>query len=295
MEMHRREFLKESAFAAGALSVLGLRARAATPGAALAKAKIRIGGCDWSLRKEGDPASFAAAKEAGLDGVEVSCGKGESRLPISDPERRNRFLAEARKHALAIPSTCLEILHRDGLKSHPKAAGWVLEAIEPTRALGARVILLPFFGRQSINERAEQKAAAERLKPIAPVAEKAGMVLGLENTISAEDNAWILDQVGSKAVRVYYDVGNSSARGFDIYKEIPWLGKDRICQIHLKDRNHLLAKGEIDFPRAVEAILKSGFEGWAVLETAVLTNVKDDFSANAEYVRKLFENPARKF
>ena len=30
-------------------------------------------------------------------------------------------------------------------------------------------------------------------------------------------------------------MGNSTDAGFDVVKEIRWLGKDRICQIHLKD------------------------------------------------------------
>jgi L-ribulose-5-phosphate 3-epimerase len=294
MRIPRRQFLKESSFSAAVLTVLGCRTSQA-PREALAGAgvPIRIGGCDWSLRKEGDPGSFAAAKQAGLDGVEVSCGKGKDRLPISDPAKQAAYLAEAQKQGLPIPSTCLEILHRDGLKSHPDGPRWVEEAIGPTRALGARVILLPFFGDRSITLRSEQKAVAERLKAIAPMAEKAGVVLGLEDTISAQDNGWILGQIGSPAVKVYYDVGNSFSNKFNVYEELPWLGKDRIAQIHLKDRDQLLGKGQIDFPRFVESILKSGFEGWAMLETAVVHSVKEDFAANAAYVRGLLSRKGR--
>jgi sugar phosphate isomerase/epimerase len=116
------------------------------------------------------------------------------------------------------------------------------------------------------------------------------VVLGLENTISAEDNVWILDQVGSKAVSVYYDCGNSFNHKYDIYKEIVWLGKDRICQLHIKDNPHFLGKGLIDVPKFIEAVLKSGFEGWAMLETDCPTKVvKDDFIANATFVRKLLK------
>jgi sugar phosphate isomerase/epimerase len=292
MKVPRRQFLKESAFGAAVLCVLGSRSPAPARALARAGARIRIGGCDWSLGKEGDPGAFSVARAAGLDGVEVSCGKGKDRLPLSDPEKQKRLLAEAAKNELPIPSTCLEILHRDGLKSHPEAVHWVEEAIPATKALGARVILLPFFGPRAINERSEQKAVAERLKPLAPLAEKAGVVLGLENTISARDNAWILEQVGSQAVKVYYDVGNSFGK-FDVYEEVPWLGKDRIAQIHLKDSRKLLGEGKIDFPRFVESILKSGFEGWAMLESAVVTTVEADFSRNARYVRGLLEKTAR--
>jgi len=293
MQIRRRDFLKDSVFGAAALTVLGLRPGAASARMALKDARIKVGGCDWSLRQEGKLGSFAVAKKAGLDGVEVSCGKGEDKLPISDAAFQKALLEEAKKHDLPIPSTCLEILHRDALKDHPRAPRWVEEAIGPTHALGARVILLPFFGPRSINQRSEQKAVAERLKPIAPAAEKAGVVLALENTISAEDNAWILEAVGSPAVKVYYDVGNSFGK-FDIYKELVWLGKDRLAQIHLKDREVLLGKGKIDFPRVVESILKSGFEGWCMLETAVVGTVEDSFSKNADYVRGLLAEKAAK-
>src|ERR1035441_9297067 len=36
-------------------------------------------------------------------------------------------------------------------------------------------------------------------------------------------------------LKVYYDVGNCTQAGFDVVKEIRWLGKDRICQFHFKD------------------------------------------------------------
>jgi sugar phosphate isomerase/epimerase len=189
---------------------------------------------------------------------------------------------------MPIGGTCLEKLHEDNLKEHPDGPKWVEQSISATVGLGTKVILLPFFGKQQIKERAEQKATADRLKALAPLAQKAGVILGLENTISAEDNAWILDQVGSPAVKVYYDVGNSFYQKYDIYSEVAWLGKDRICQLHLKDNPNFLGKGAIDFPRFIEGVLKSGFEGWAMLETSSPTKVvKDDMATNANFVRGL--------
>jgi len=282
--MNRREFLEKTSFGAALACILGRRLPAEEAQASASAAGIRIGGCDWSLGKEGDPAAFDVAKAAGLDGVEVSCGKGKDRLPIAEPERQKKSLDAARKHQLAIPSTCLEVLHRDGLKSHPDAVKWIREAIEPTRALGAKVILLPFFGKQAIEEAKEREVVAARLKEVAPEAEKAGVILGLENTISAKDNAWILDRVGSKAVQVYYDVGNSHRGKHDIYSEVPWLGKDRVCMIHIKDRGYL-GKGEIDFPRFLGTVLESGYTGWLNLETAIVKDAAEDFAANAAFVR----------
>jgi sugar phosphate isomerase/epimerase len=207
---------------------------------------------------------------------------------MMNPEKQKTWLDESKKTGIPIVGTCLEILHRDNLKAHPSGPKWVEQSIAATAALGTKVILLPFFGKQQIKEREEQKATADRLKLLAPLAEKAGVVLGLEDTISAEDNAWILDQVASPAVKVYYDVGNSFSQKYDIYKEIVWLGKDRVCQLHIKDNPGFLGKGGIDMPRYIEAVLKSGFEGWAVLETSSPTkDIKADMITNSTYLRGL--------
>jgi sugar phosphate isomerase/epimerase len=296
MSLTRRDFLGQSAFAAAAAAVLGLP-QGCSGGAsqALDREGIKVAATDWNLALEGKIGSFALAKDAGLDGVQVSLGKndekkGEEKLPMTDPAKQGAFLEESRKTGIPIVGTCLEILHRDNLKAHANGPKWVEQSIAATAALGTKVILLPFFGKQQIKERDEQKATAERLKALAPLAEKAGVVLGLENTISAEENAWILDQVGSPAVKVYYDVGNSFNQKYDVYKEIVWLGKNRVCQLHIKDNPGYLGKGGIDMPKYVEAVLKSGFEGWAVLETSSPTkDIKADMITNSTYLRGLLK------
>ncbi len=287
MTLSRRHFM------AAAAAVLGTPPAAWAVG--LRRANIKVAATDWNLALEGKIGSFALAKEAGLDGVQVSLGKndekkGEDKLPMMDLEKQKAFLDESKKTGLPIVGTCLEILHRDNLKAHANGPKWVEQSIAATAALGTKVILLPFFGKQQIKEREEQKATADRLKVLAPLAEKAGVILGLENTISAEDNAWILDQVQSPALKVYYDVGNSFNQKYDVYKEIVWLGKDRVCQLHIKDNPGYLGKGGIDMPKYIEAVLKSGFEGWAVLETSSPTkDIKADMVTNATYLRGLLK------
>jgi L-ribulose-5-phosphate 3-epimerase len=123
---------------------------------------------------------------------------------------------------------------------------------------------------------------------VAPEAEKADVILGLEDTISAEDNVRILDRAKSKAVLVYYDVGNSTGQHFDVVKEIRWLGRQRICQFHLKDNPHYLGEGSIDFPAVMQAIADIRFEGFANLETSCPSkSVEQDMRRNLQFVRAL--------
>jgi sugar phosphate isomerase/epimerase len=131
------------------------------------------------------------------------------------------------------------------------------------------------------------------LRELGKEAEKAGVLLGLENTISAEDNARIMERSRSKAVQVFYDVGNSTNAGFDPVQEIRWLGKSRICQIHLKDRGYM-GEGKIDFPAVMRAIADIGYQGFADLETSSPSgSVENDMRRNLAFVRDLVEKIRR--
>ena len=102
-----------------------------------------------------------------------------------------------------------------------------------------------------------------------------------------------MDKVKSKAVKVYYDVGNSTNNKHDVLQEIPWLGKDRICQFHLKDNPGYLGAGKIDFTKILEEIRHIGFEGYANLETDAPSKViEDDMKKNLAFVRDLMAKTA---
>jgi sugar phosphate isomerase/epimerase len=75
-----------------------------------------------------------------------------------------------------------------------------------------------------------------------------------------------------------------------VVKEIRWLGKDRICQFHLKDNPHYLGEGKIEFEPILRAIDEIGFSGFANLETdAHKGTVEADMRRNLRYVRDLME------
>ena len=79
------------------------------------------------------------------------------------------------------------------------------------------------------------------MKEVARYAEKHGVVVALEDWISAEDNIKLVDAIGSDYVAVYYDCHNIVPRVKDIYVEPKMLGK-RIHQIHVKNANMLLSE-----------------------------------------------------
>ena len=126
------------------------------------------------------------------------------------------------------------------------------------------------------------------LHEIGPEAAKSKIILGLENPNSAEENVRILERAKCDHVKVYYDVGNSTGGGYDVVKEIGWLGAKRICQFHLKDNPHYLGEGKIDFPAVMRTIAALGFTGFANLETdSPSKSVPDDMKRNLAFVRDL--------
>ena len=278
----RRKFIETSI---GATAVL---AASSLPGfAAKAGVKFKVGVTDWNLRQEGKIEAIALARELGFDGVQVSIGKGMDKLPLSDPALQKMYLDESKRVGLPVESVCLEILHRNYLKSDPLGQRWVADSIPIARAMGVRVVLLPFFGKGALQTTAEMDKVGDVLKEIAPAAETAGVILGLEDTNSARDNVRIMDRTKSSAVLTYYDVGNSTKNGFNVVEEIRWLGGGRICEVHLKDNPHYLGEGSIDFTAVIDALADIGFDGWAQLETDSPVSVEADMRRNLKFIRGL--------
>ncbi len=278
----RRNFIEKGIGATAVLAASGLPAFAAKAGV-----KFKIGVTDWNLKQEGKIEAVALAKELGFDGVQVSIGKGMDKLPLSDPAVQKTYLDESKRVGLPVESLCLEILHRNYLKSDPLGQRWVADSIPIAKAMGVRIVLLPFFGKGALQTTAEMDKVGDTLKEVAPAAEKAGVILGLEDTNSARDNVRIMDRTKSPAVLTYYDVGNSTNNGFDVVKEIRWLGGARICEVHLKDNPHYLGEGSIDFKAVIDALADIGFDGWAQLETDSPVSVDADMRRNLKFIRGL--------
>ena len=279
LKITRRRFLV-SAVAAGLCSRL-----------ALAKEeKLRIGVTDWNLNLGASPEAVPLAAKLGFDGVQISFGRNlvGDKMPADNPEVIARYLSLSKQHKIPIDGTCVDRLHDNGLKGDPLAQKWVLDSIRLTKALDTKVVLLPFFARWTLRNKEEMDYVGDALRDLGPEATKAGVILGLENTISAEDNVRIMERSRSASVLVYYDVGNSTEAGFDPVEEIRWLGEDRICQFHLKDNPHYLGDGSIQFVHIMRAIRDIRFSGYANLETdAPSRQLEADMRKNLTYIRNV--------
>jgi len=282
----RRSLLVRSFLAGGA--VCGLHGFAPLLADAGSRG-FKIGACDWSLRKIYDTAAFDTAKQIGLDGVQISMGSAANDMHARRPEIQKSYKEAAERTGLEIVSLAIGEMNSVPLKSDPRAARWLDDSIDVCTALGLTITMPGCFGAGDLdmNNAKEINHLVEVLKAVAPKAEKQGVVVGLENYLSAEDNMRLIERVGSPAVKVYYDVGNSTDKGRDIHKEIRTLGK-LICEFHFKDGRDPLGRGRIDFRQVRDSLDAIGYRGWIVLESAAPGGVIPDYTEQCRFLRKLF-------
>lgn len=252
----------------------------------------KIGACDWSLGHACTPGVFEYAKKMGLDGVQLSYNSRKDETYLLRPENQQAMREASKKSGIKIASLAIGQLNSVPLKSEPKTVEWVSGSIDAAKALGVKVVLLAFFSNGDLrNDDTGKKVVIERLKQLAPKAEKQGVILAIESYLSAQEHLDIIDAVGSRNIQVYYDPRNAADAGHDPYTEILMLGKRKlICEVHLKENEFLLGQGSIDWPRIRQLLDEINFKGWAHIEGAVPKGktIDESYPLNVSYAKKIF-------
>ena len=132
----------------------------------------------------------------------------------------------------------------------------------------------------------------ERLKKVAPKAEKEGIILGVESYLDAAGHLDIIEGVGSKNIKAYFDFRNTADAGCDVLKEVRLLGSDNICELHMKENGFLLGKGSLPWQQIRDMIYEMGYygEGWMQIESAMPkdADVVASYKHNLQFLHKLF-------
>ena len=253
------------------------------------RGNLKIGVMDTVFRLASNPEAVPLAKQLGLAAVQVTLGRSADgrTLPLEDPVAQKKWKQASADNGVPLDATYLDQLHVDCLKNSSQAPMWIRKGILVTKNLNAGILMTVFFGKCQVLERKELDYVLDQFAELLPEAERAGVIIGFENTSSGEDNRYAVDKLASKFFKVWYDVGNSTYNNYDVPKEIRMLGRERICQFHFKDRGYL-GEGHVDFPAILSAINDIGFTGYANLETGSPSgNVEADTKRNLEYLRRL--------
>ncbi len=294
--MQRRDFLQASSVALASLAVSGVRGvEPMTP-----PHRYRIGVCDWMILKRQKLGAIALAEEIGADGVEVDMGSLGDRVTfenaLRDPATRQAFLRESTDRGVAICSLAMSGFYAQSFAKRPTAPRMVTDCIETMQQMGVKIAFLPLGVQGDLVKTPELRPLiVERLKALAPAAELSGVVLGLETALDAASETALLDEVGSTAVRSYFNFANALQAGRDLSGELQTLGAERICQIHCTDEDGVWLEHSkrIDMPAVKETLDGMGWSGWLVVErsrdAADPHNVRRNFGANVAYLKSIFQ------
>jgi L-ribulose-5-phosphate 3-epimerase len=229
----------------------------------------KLGACDWSLGKSSDPLSFEVASAIGLAGVQVNMGNLGNDLHLRQKSVQEIFLNKSKETGVKISSLAIGELNNIPYKSDDRTTLWVADSIGVAKNLGVSVVLLAFFSKNDLrNDPKGIQTVVQKLKEIAPDAEKNNIILGIESYLTAEQHLDIMEKVGSKSIKVYYDFRNAQDAGNDIFHEIKLLGNENICEIHLKENGKFLGNGDIDWQKVKNAMEEINYDKnkWQQLE-----------------------------
>ena len=268
-KIERRSFLKLTAAAAIAPSVLttAIPSAGAQEKKKLYKALI-INNLPGALS---DAKKFRLAKKCGFDGIEAK--------PMTDLKAAAEQAKIAREEGTPIHSLLYgwwpPFTNRD-----PKEVGKSIEsmqnALRCAKVMGAdAVLLVPTKVTENFSYQDAYKWSQEYVSRLIPTAEETGVTVAVENVwnkflLSPIEFARYLDELNSRWVKAYFDVGNVIIYGH-AHHWIRTLGK-RLVKIHLKDFKRggyqwkNLLDGDVNWPQVRKALDEVGYNGYMTAE-----------------------------
>lgn len=205
----------------------------------------------------------------GLTGVELLVAPGTPNLRDLDVVKR--YKREADRWGIMLPSLAGVWDKGVGIRS-PEARGNLTQAIRAGEILGVRNVLIAAYNEDcpDIHKPSSYGPAVELIQAAARLAADAGIVLGMETSANPADSIRFIDLVDHPSVKIYYDVFNCVEYGYpkEAIPGIKLIGKERICQVHVKNQSRLIEEGgPLDWAAAFEAFNEIGYDGWYTFET----------------------------
>jgi sugar phosphate isomerase/epimerase len=263
--------------------------------------RYKVAVCDWMILKRQKLGAFKWSSELGADGVEIDMG-GLGKRPtfdnkLLDTAEQRKFKEEAKKYNLEVASIAMSGFFGQSFAEREGVVEIMIpDCIATMLAMDVKVAYLPMGVGSDLTKRPELRpVVVERLKAIAPLAEKVGVVIGIETSLDAAGEAALLDEVGSPAIKSFFKFQNAVENGRDLIAELKTLGKDRICQIHCTDTDGVLLRDNtrIDMPKVKQTLDEMGWSGWLVVERSRdvkdVRNVRYNYGENVKYVKSVFQ------
>ncbi|MBQ2890159.1 MAG: sugar phosphate isomerase/epimerase [Clostridia bacterium] len=244
----------------------------------------------WSFAETDLKKCMLLAKDAGFDGIELALDEHGMVSMDSTEEDIKKVKAMADEIGLELYSLASGLYWTYNYTSAneenvKKAKEITKKQLQVAAWLGCDTILVvpgavevAFDPGEIVEYDTAYERALSALRELAPVAEKLGVHIGVENVwnrflLSPMEMAQFIDEVGSEYVGSYFDVGNVLFSGYP-EQWIKILNK-RIKKVHFKDYRRAagdlhgfvdLLAGEVNWPNVMAQFDKIGYDGWVTAE-----------------------------
>jgi L-ribulose-5-phosphate 3-epimerase len=296
-----KSFVTRREFVGNAIAAISILPRLAwTTSNSKKKPRYKIAVIDLMILKRQKLSALPLAKEIGADGLEVDMGGLGNRETfdnkLADLEIRRQYIEKSKELNLEICSLAMTGFYAQSFAKREGVEKMVSDCIATMQQLNVKVAFLPLGVRGDLVKNPELRPAiVERLKIIAPLAEKAGVTIGIETALDATEEVKLLKEVGSKSIQIYFNFSNALEAGRDLCEELKILGKDRICQIHCTDKDGVWLENNarLDMKKVKNTLDNMGWKGWLVIErsrdASKPQDVKGNFGANTTYMKSIFQ------
>lgn len=263
--------------------------------------RYKVAVIDLMILKRQKLGAFQLTKEIGADGVEVDLGGLGNRVTFDNKllidSIREQFLDKAKTLGLEIPSLAMTGYYAQSFCQRDAFIESITDCIKTMKLMNVKVTFLPLGVQCDLVKRPELRdSVISRLKVAGKMAEKAGVVIGIETALDAKGELKLLKDVGSDAIKSYFNFSNAIKNGRDINSELQILGRRNIIQIHCTDDDGVWLQNDpkIDMQQVKHTLDKMKWSGWLVIERSRDAkdpkNVKRNFGANTAYVKSIFQN-----
>jgi len=263
------------------------------------EARYKIAVIDLMILKRQKLSAIQLAKDIGADGLEIDMGGLGDRPTfdnkLADPEIRKQYLDKAKELNIEFCSLAMTGFYAQSFAKRDGVEKMVGDCIDTMKQMNIKVAFLPLGVQGDLIKNPELRPSiVERLKMIAILAEKAGVIIGIETALNATEEVKLLKDVGSKSIQIYFNFSNPLEAGRDLCEELKILGKDRICQIHCTDKDGVWLEHNtrLDMKKVKNTLDEMGWKGWLVIErsrdASKPKDVLGNFSANTDYMKSIF-------
>ncbi|HKZ68378.1 MAG TPA: sugar phosphate isomerase/epimerase family protein, partial [Chitinophagaceae bacterium] len=262
--------------------------------------RYKIGLIDLMLLKRQKLGAITLAGQLKADGVEVDMG-GLGARPTFDNQLlndsvRNKFLQTASDNNIEIFSLAMTGYYAQSFCGREEYKKSIEDCIKTMQLMNVKTAFLPLGIQCDLKKNPSVRdSVVSRLKIAGKMAEDAGVIIGIETALGAKQEVQLLKEIGSPAIKIYFNFSNPLKEGRDLIDELKILGKDRISMIHATNKDSVWLENdpEIDMYKVKKALDEMGWSGWLVIERSRDANkprdVKGNYGANTTYLKRIFQ------